>query len=263
MMNNEHGRSTEKVMTMGIKKPTAKDTPVEETTPQTETIRKPIEKAEKPTDQVETETVATTTEPESTEVAAAPRTEVAAASQGNFKDRMAEKGYGGLELGFGSFPTIRLMNEGVFEDDDENEIGTSFSCLVQSTRIKHLYKQAGNQEGDVYYSYDEVNLVKASDSGSATVEQLQQEFKEDGWELECKSYLEAVVLMKDEDADYDGEMFLLSIPPASRNKFAGLVASLELKGKNLKETVILCTVGKKRKAKRGNSSYFPWNFKAA
>lgn len=246
---------------MGLKKPTENDggetsARYEKETPQDQTVESPDESGV-------SETVS---EPVSTEATEAAPTQIVrkatqvGTTQSNFKQAMEDQGFGGLNLGFGSFPTIRLMNEGVFEDDDENEIGESFDCYVQSTRTKHLYKQAGNSESEIFYSYDGIELVKPSDAGASTVVQLKQEFKEDGFELEVKGYLECVVQMV--GGEYDGEIFLLSIPPASCNKFSGVVATLQMKGKDIKETVITCCVGKKRKSRRSSSSYFPWAFKA-
>lgn len=189
-------------------------------------------------------------------------TAVATQGSGNFQQQMADQGLEGLELGFGSFPILKIVNEGKFEDEDENDYGEQFVAVVQSTRIKHLYKQAGVSEGDVSYSYDGVNLLSASENGAATVEALKAEYEELGYSLEVKDYLEVVVTMQDPESDFDGEMFILSIPPASRTKFSGVVATMQLKGKDVKTTPILFSVGKKRKSK-GGSNYFPWSFKIA
>lgn len=242
-------------------------------------LAKPTKNADVQEDQMdieevsqETETQAVDTTPsqedtpevksESREVAQKASTQVAASSN-NFQASMADQGLEGLELGFGSFPILKIINEGRFEDEDENDYGTEFTAVVQSSRIKHLYRQANTQDGDVHYSYDGVNLLGATEDGSTTVDGLKREYTEYGYELEVKDYLEVVVLMDDADSDYDGEMFILSIPPASKAKFSGVMATMQLKGKSVKETPIMFSVGKKRKSKRGNASYFPWAFKIA
>lgn len=249
---------------MALAKPAQKDTEVTETNEDVQASNPQTETSESQTEQVETPNEATETkEPtQRREVAQRASTQVAATTS-SFQQQMAEQGLEGLELGFGAFPILKIVNEGQFEDEDENSYGTEFTAVVQSSRIKHLFRQSGTSEGDVSYSYDGVNLLSPTEGGATTVEGLRREFEEYGYELEMKDYLEVVVLMDDEDSEHDGEMFILSIPPASRNKFAGLIATMQLKNRSFKETPILFSVGKKRKSKRGNASYFPWSFKIA
>lgn len=249
---------------MGLKKP---DEVKKEDAPELEAEQQmDIEEAEAQTEAETSEAPQNETKTQSTEVAET-RSSVPAQASRNFQQDMEEQGLSGLELGFGSFPILKIVNEGRFEDEDENDYGTSFVAVVNQTRIKHLYKQAGSTEGEVYYSYDGENLVKPSDEGASTVDALKAEFKEYGYDLEVKDYLEAVVLMKscnsEDMGDIEDEMFILSIPPASRSKFSGVMATAQLKGLDVKATPIEFSVGKKRKARRSASSYFPWAFKIA
>lgn len=175
-----------------------------------------------------------------------------------FSARMRDQGYAGMELGFGSFPIIKLANEGSFIDSDENEIGKSFECQLLQTRPSYLYKQQDNNDSPVAYSYDGINLTSVTDQGSSTVEELKAEWSLDGWTLERKEYLEGVVVMKG-DSEFADEMFLISVAPNSRRKLAGVLAGAEFRGENPKDLALVCSVGAKRK--HGSNTYFPWAFK--
>ena len=236
---------------MGIKPKTANDDVKEENHGESKTIK-------------DTETVdSPTNELSETPVEATPQASTISTATSNnqqFSERMAEKGLSGLELGFGSFPIIRLMNDGEFADSDENEMGTSFTCKLINSKPSYLFKQKNNSDSDVYYSYDAVNLTTTTDGGSSTVEELKIEWKEDGWDLERKDYLECVVIMDDPDSEIVDEMYILSIPPSSRRKLAGVIAGLEFKGIDPSTVSFNCFVGKKRKS--GTNTYYPWAFKA-
>ena len=186
-------------------------------------------------------------------------TEVAAPAAGQeFSARMRDQGYDGMELGFGAFPIIKLANEGSFIDSDEVEHGKSFECQLLSTRPSYLYKQQDNNDSPVSYSYDGINLTSTTDQGSSTVDELRAEWTMDGWTLECKEYIEGVIVMKG-DSDYADEMFLISVAPNSRRKIAGVLAGAEYRGESLKDLTLVCSVGPKRK--HGSNTYFPWAFK--
>lgn len=235
---------------MGMKPTTAKDKNTDtDTDTVTDTTQAPTQDVEVKEEQHSTET---------TQVVAATSANV---NNQQFSERMSEQGLSGLEIGFGSFPIIRLMNDGIFADSEENEMGTEFSCKLLNTRPSYLYKQKNNSDSDVYYSYDAETLTTTTDGGSSTVAELKAEWTEDGWDLERKDYLEVVIIMEDEESEYNDEMFILSVPPSSRRKLAGVIAGLEFKGLDPKNTIIKCAAGKKRKS--GSNTYYPWAFKAA
>lgn len=182
-------------------------------------------------------------------------------SGSEFSSRMSDQGFKGLEIGFGSFPIIKLANEGAFIDSEETDHGKDFVCQLLSTRPSYLFKQKDNSDSDVYYSYgcdDNSPLTTTTAGGSTTIAELREEWLIEGGVLETKQYLEAVIVMKG-DSEFCDEMFLLSIAPNSRKKIAGLIAGMEFRNESVSDTLICCEVGKKRK--HGSNTYFPWAFK--
>lgn len=210
-----------------------------------------------------------------TEVAERKSTEVAKPTKSNNQVVAAaeDEGFGGIELGFGSFPVVKLVNEGCFNDSDENDLGKKFIATLGQSSEVFLYKQEGRDDGDVGYSYDGVNLSAYNgDEDFKLVAELKQAWEEEGYELEVKKYLEVVVTLEDDQAellgveeveeglqDLEGEPVVLSLPPSAVKAFSGKVATLSMAGKPIKGAKMQFEVGKKRK--NGNNTYFPWKFK--
>ncbi len=205
-------------------------------------------------------------ETKSTEVAKAESKAVAA----NQVIKQAEDdGFGGLELGFGSFALIKLDNSGKFMDSDDNDLGTLIRASVQQSTASYLYVQEGNDDSPAVYSYDQVNLTAETEEGDKTVDQVKQRWLEEGYEMECRKYLEVVAtIAEDHDSiidgdvpddllDYEGETVMLRLPPASIKTFSGKVATLTMQGKSLRGAVMDFKVGKQRKTNNGKK-YFPW-----
>lgn len=209
----------------------------------------------------------------STEVAQVQTKEVAVAkpavSTANVIETAADDGFGGIELGFGSFPVVKLVNEGVFNDSDENDLGKEFVATLQQSSEVFLYKQEGTDDGDVGYSYDGINLSAYNgDEEFKTVEELKAAWEVEGYETETKKYLEVVVAIDEEQEieevpeglkDLLGEPVVLSLPPSSVKAFSGKVATLAMNKKPIKGSKMKFMVGKKRK--NGNNTYFPWKFR--
>lgn len=210
-----------------------------------------------------------------TEVAERKSTEVAKPTKSNNQVVAAaeDEGFGGIELGFGSFPVVKLVNEGCFNDSDENDLGKKFIATLGQSSEVFLYKQEGRDDGDVGYSYDGVNLSAYNgDEDFKLVSELKQAWEEEGYDLEVKKYLEVVVTLEDDQAellgveeveeglqDLEGEPVVLSLPPSAVKAFSGKVATLSMAGKAIKGAKMQFEVGKKRK--NGNNTYFPWKFK--
>ena len=160
------------------------------------------------------------------------------------------------EIGFGSFPIMKLDNGSFSIGDDE--IGTSVLVIMQQSRAKHLYKEGGKEETDyVVYSYDEKN-----DTGGRPLESVFAEWASEGVDVESiehKKYSEAVALVVQE-GEYYGQLVLLSVPPASIKRMAGYRAELKVMKRTTPQQVVTrCEVGKK--VKKDNKSFTPWQFR--
>lgn len=191
--------------------------------------------------------------------AVATSSESRAVSGSQFENSMAEQGFEGMTLGGLSFEQIRLPAEGQFLiGQDDEELGKEFDCVIQSTRARYVVRQSDDQDAEMYYSYDPAGKVNTEGVDmSATLE----EWKDDGYEKPViKKYIEAMAVMVNAE-DRDGMMVMLSIPPASVQKFSGFVAQQQfMKNQVPNEFITRCIVGKKVKGNNG-SNFFPWAFK--
>lgn len=178
-----------------------------------------------------------------------------------FETNMADEGFEGLNLGGLSFEQIRLPGEGQFLiGQEDEELGKEFDCVIQKTRSRYVVRQSDDQDADMYYSYDPKGLTMAD--GEDASDKL-AEWREEGYdEPIIKKYIEVMAIMIDEGGERDRMMVLLSIPPASVQKFSGFIAQQQLmKGKLPNQFITKCMVGKK--VKTGNNTFFPWTFKNA
>lgn len=192
--------------------------------------------------------------------APANNTERTAAAASKFESSMAESGFEGMTLGGLSFEQIRLPAEGQFLiGQDDEELGQEFDCVLQGTRSRYVVRQSDDQDAEMFYSYDPKGLVNAE--GVDMAETL-QEWADDGYEKPViKRYIEATAVMVNAaDPDREGMMVILSIPPASTQKFAGFIAQQQfMKKQEPNEYITRCVVGKK--VKKDKTSFFPWAFK--
>lgn len=209
---------------------------------------------------------APTSEPErqqTTTVAERPQASAPAKSGGGnqFESDMAEDGFEGLTLGGLSFEQIKLPGEGQFLiGQDDEELGQEFDCVIQVTRARYVVRQSDDQDAEMFYSYDPNGLTNTE--GQDMSDTL-QEWKEEGFERPViKKYIEAMAIMIDEGGERDRMMVMLSIPPASVQKFSGFLAQQKMmKGAKPNEFITKCVVGKK--VKKDKNSFFPWAFKNA
>lgn len=249
---------------------------VEEAKVETETAPEVVEE----TKAVETEQVESKSEP-STAVAeveqntAVAKQEHKAVATSQVIEAAADNGFDGLELGFGSFSMIKLANEGQFEDSDDNELGKHIRAVLQQSTPVYLYKQEGNDEGPIAYSYDRKTITAYTgedDDDFKTIEEIKASWAEDGYDLEEKKYLEVVATIVEDHEDFidgdvpegledlEGETVMFRLAPASLKGFSGKVATLQMQNKPIKGAVMDFLVGKKRKS-NGGKTYFPWKFR--
>lgn len=181
------------------------------------------------------------------------------APRNSVMQKMDESGFEGMDLGYGSFPNISLKNEGRFFDSDENDLGTEFRCVVQYSKAKYLIKntKCDKKDEDAVYTYD---LVTVANDAETPIQEIIDDWTSQGWGWEKKPYIEVGVLwVGDEEDEKDGEMMLLSIPPASRRTFSGKMASVQMKAGLMPNQFILkCFVGKKITHDKGD--FYPWKF---
>ena len=180
-----------------------------------------------------------------------------------FSQDQAASGYEGLDLTGMSFDRVK-MHEGKFLlGSEEAELGTEFDCVIHNTRRLYVVRQSTDQDADSYYSYDAAGATFTD--GSCAAEKL-EEWADEGYggedaPLDIKEYLEAMATLVNRDDEYDQQMVMLSIPPASKARLAGAAAQAytKMRGAKLGDVVTQCQVGKK--VGEGTKAFRPWVFK--
>lgn len=213
-----------------------------------------LEPAAKPTE------VATVAEPAAKAVSV---TEQRTNAMAQFTQDQAAMGFEGLELSGMSFDRIKL-HEGQFKlGSDETELGTEFSCVIHSTRKIFVVRQSDDNDAESFYSYDPQG--KTFTDGSSAQEKL-DDWADDGYgtaenPLDIREYLEAMATLVNREDEHEGSMVMLSIPPASKARLAGVAAQAytRFKQASLDQVVTQCQVGKK--IGEGQKAFRPWVFK--
>lgn len=180
-----------------------------------------------------------------------------------FSQEQAAAGFEGLDLTGMSFDRVK-MHEGKFLlGSEEAELGTEFDCVIHNTRRLYVVRQSTDQDAESYYSYDSTGAT-FTDGSSATGKL--QEWLDEGYggedaPLDIKEYLEAMATLVNRDDEYDQQMVMLSIPPASKARLAGAAAQAytKMRGARLDQVVTQCQVGKK--VGEGTKAFRPWVFK--
>lgn len=177
-----------------------------------------------------------------------------------FAAAQAEAGFEGMNLTSMSFDRIKLHEGKFLLGSDEAELGTEFDCIIHSTRKIYVIRQSTDNDAESFYSYDPQG--KTFTDGSSAEEKL-QEWAEDGYgtedsPLDIREYLEATATLVDRDDEYEDQMVMLSIPPASAARFAGAAAQAFAKFNRalLSDVVTRCSVGKK--IGEGQKAFRPW-----
>jgi hypothetical protein len=186
-----------------------------------------------------------------------------ASAMSNFKETMAQEGFEGLELTGMSFDRIKLHEGKFLLGSEEVELGTEVDCVIYSTRPIYVVRQSTDNDAEAFYSYDEKGATHTD--GTSARETLEEWF-EDGYgtedaPLDIRPYLEATAVLVNRDDEYEGEMVMLSVPPASKARLGGAAAQAynRFKGAKLSEVVTRLTVGKK--IGEGQKAFRPWLFK--
>ena len=247
---------------------------VEKVETKVEAEPEPEVKSEPEPEVVETKTTAVAEVEKAESTAVAPKASKAVAAN-QVISQAADSGFEGLELGFGSFPMIKLENEGQFADSDENELGKHIRAVLQQSTPVYLYKQESNEDGPIAYSYDRNTLTsyKGSEGDEfKTVAEIKAAWEEEGYELEEKKYLEVVATICEDHEEFiegdvpeglediEGETVMLRLAPASLKAFSGKVATLQMRNLPIQGATMDFLVGKKRKTNNGKV-YFPWKFR--
>lgn len=175
---------------------------------------------------------------------------------GGFIQGAADDGFEGLELGYFSFPTIKLPSEGRFESSTGLNLGEYFDVVVTGSKSRYLIKVSGALKTDkrIAFSMDKITTIDGK-----SLEELKREWEADS--LDIKKYLDVpvrVVSCKSAQ-ELEGGMVMLSIPPSGVQRFSGYIAELSFLGKGKPDGVVTrCKVGPK--ITTDGNGFYPWLF---
>lgn len=169
-------------------------------------------------------------------VPAAPAAPPAPVSTGevSVQQAAAEEGFEGLDFdGFGTFPIISLKR-GSFKTSSGEDLGTSFNCVITSSRAKYLYKTKlpdNDPRSAVAYSYDQQT------SNGKNLQDIIASWAAQGVGYDTKKYLELTCTLE------DGRLMLLSVPPTSISRFSAFTASRIMRGLKAPDTLVKVYIG--------------------
>ena len=153
------------------------------------------------------------------------------------------------KLGFGAFPQVKLDKD-KFVVGEEGEIDSfDFKCLGSQSRW--IYKR---NKDEFFFTYDNVTATDGR-----MVQEILNEWKSEGEPMkERREYQEVYgYIMSGEHAE---RMVVLSIPPSSIPRLAGLRAELQaIRHLDLDTVIIRIEKGAKIRTKSGET-YYPWKF---
>lgn len=180
-----------------------------------------------------------------------------------FTQDQAALGFEGLEITGMSFDRIKLHEGQFLLGSDEAELGQEFDCIMHTTRNLYVVRQSTDNDAESFYSYD-IKGATFTD-GTSSFDKL-QEWIEDGYgaedtPLDIRPYIEATITLVNRDDEFDDQMAMLSIPPASKARLGGHAANAAMKfgGASLNQVITRCQVGKK--IGEGQKAFRPWVFK--
>jgi hypothetical protein len=236
---------------MGLKKPAAADVAEEEVA--TEEAKVETEAEEVTTAEVVTEAKEVPAKPASDNPVQVSASQAMASTEtpGKFESEMADKGFGGLEVGFYSFTTVKLATEGRFEDADGNDLGKSLIVQLMESKRKFAYNNS-EDENVAEFSYDRVHNTKGD-----LLAPILKEWEDEGGKVSEKKYLDVTCQVV--SGDLEGEVVVLSVSPSGVAKFTGYIGKLNYGNKDLNETVTEVYVGKK--ITTVPKPFYPWAFR--
>lgn len=170
---------------------------------------------------------------------------------GKFEDQMAGQGFEGLEVGFYSYTTVKLANEGRFETGEGVELGKTLKVQLMESKRKFVFNNS-EDENVAEFSYDRIHNTR----GELLAPIFAEWAETGGHEIE-KKYLDVTCAVV--EGELEGEIVILSVSPSGVAKFTGYLGKLNYAGKDLRKVVTECFVGPK--VTTVPKPFYPWAFR--
>ena len=189
-------------------------------------------------------------------------TQVAPTQGGNIVSRgslaqLAEMGYEGLNIGFGSFPVV-VLKEDRFSTSDGDQLGNTFPCVIHGTRKKMICKSSDSQSAEFKYSYDGVNDVSGRPL-QATYDIWRAQGIMTGEPI-VKDYLDVTAQLFVTQSKELGAVVLLSVPQTSIARLSGYLTAL-IVAEGLQPNQVITQVYAAPKVTGVKYPFHPWGFR--
>ena len=172
-------------------------------------------------------------------------------------EELAEDGFEGLDIGFGSFPMVRLQGQ-EFSTNEDEVLGNTFLCVIHASKVKWLYKAEDNNTTDEFvYSFDKEFTTNGKPIEEVTAEWAAQGKTAPVW----KKYLDVTAQLVDPNTKELGRLVILSVPNNSVPRLTGYITTLKL-GSGCAPNQMITQVYPGQKVTNAVKPFHPWAFKA-
>jgi hypothetical protein len=179
----------------------------------------------------------------------------------NLKTSLASQGFNGINIDFASFPVISQKGAQFSINGDSSFCDQELYIKMINSQNKFVLTDQGDKDSDfIKYSYDGIVTVDGEN-----IDDLKISMLEAGKEPVLRRNLEVFCQLVNRDDNYNNRLAFVSISATSASRASGFLTELELMGtlKDNPETVIKISKGAIKSSKKGNYSYFLWQFDIA
>lgn len=179
-----------------------------------------------------------------------------ATGAGRIISDLAEAGFEGLDVGFGTFPIVRLQDQ-TFSTNEEEVLGHEFWCCIHGSRVKWLLKKEDNNTtSDFVYSHDQVTTTTGQ-----SIEEVMAEWRAAGFDAPVwKKYLDITAQRYDANSRTLGQIVILSVPSNSVPRLTGYLTTLKV-GHGLMPNQVITHVHLGPRVTQAVKPFYPWAFK--
>ena len=179
----------------------------------------------------------------------------------NLKESLATQGFNGIDIDYASFPVISQKGAQFSINGDSSFCDQELYIKMINSQNKFVLVDRADKNSEfVKYSCDGVVTVDGEN-----IDDLKVAMLEAGKDPVLRRNLEVFCQLVNRSDKYNNRLVFVSISATSASRASGFLTELALMGtlKNNPETVIKISKGAIKSSKKGNHSYFLWQFDIA
>lgn len=163
----------------------------------------------------------------------------------NILAQLAEAGFGGIQVGYGSFDMLTMDNKGEISSSGQLPIGSWLTCRIMSSKAKWAVKQDLTKP-KVLYTYGptglgpndqptEEQLMDSLTSDGSLIRPIVDSWRQQGIGVNVASYVELTVTLEASERDpagsiVGGQTCIAQVSPSSVNRYGGYATLLAFGG---------------------------------